>query len=296
MKRNPGPGWGYTFLQLCDRFLPDSIFKGARFLASGIALLLMPQQRKHSATYLSKILPRPVAPIDLWLHFDAFAQILIAKLRIPLGFTYHCTLAQNPSSLDFENWLQSTAPMLLGTFHVGASDLLGFQLGGVEKRRIHLVREQVGNSSDTEQLSKQYGDWIQFIWVNNQQDLIFSLKDTLSQDDTIVALQCDRINFSSRTEAFDFLGAKRLFPFTIYHLAAIFQRPVLLSVGIPSSENTCTLHCSPQFTPNPSESRKETLQRAKIHFQNFLSHLESLLHSNPYLWFNFLELNPVATP
>ena len=43
---------------------------------------------------------------------------------------------------------------MLGTFHIGTSDLLGFLMAGYEKRRTYLVRLRVGNSHDTEQLAR----------------------------------------------------------------------------------------------------------------------------------------------
>jgi len=112
-----------------------------------------------------------------------------------------------------------------------------------------------------------------------------------------IALQCDRTEFAARTEEFEFLGARRRFPFTIYHLALIFERPVLLSVGLPDGPAGAVLHASPRFDPRPGESRSEALQRARVHFQAFLRQLEELLFQRPYLWFNFTPLNaPAAVP
>jgi predicted LPLAT superfamily acyltransferase len=34
--------------------------------------------------------------------------------------------------------------------------------------------------------------------------------------------------------------------------------------------------------------------RARAHFQTVLSQLETLVRQHPYLWFNFLPLNPEA--
>ena len=89
-------------------------------------------------------------------------------------------------------------------------------------------------------------------------------------------------------------GARRRFPFAIYHLALIFGRPVLLSVGIPEGPRLAVLHTSPRFDPRPGEPRAAALARAREHFQAFLGRLEALLRRNPYLWFNFTPLNPPA--
>ena len=103
------------------------------------------------------------------------------------------------------------------------------------------------------------------------------------------------MGFSARTESFEFLGAKRLFPVTIYYLAMIFGRSVILSVGMPTKTGA-ELFASPLFSPQPGESRTALMARAREHFQDFLRHLETLLREKPYQWFNFTPLNPAAVP
>ena len=90
-----------------------------------------------------------------------------------------------------------------------------------------------------------------------------------------------------------FLGARRLFPFTIYHLALMFRRPVAFCVGVPGAEGESLVHGSPVFEPDDGP-KAENLARARAHFQGVLSHLESLLRAQPYFWLNFTPLNPVA--
>jgi predicted LPLAT superfamily acyltransferase len=254
----------------------------------------MPAQRRHSRAYLACILNRPPTAREIWRHFFAFEEMLMLKLRVVNGLPHTADYA--PGSTDFKTWLDSGGPALLGTFHVGTSDLLGFQLGGVHQRRIHLVRLHMGNAHDTEKLASRYGRWVKFVWVNRPGDLLFALKDAASIPDGIIAIQCDRIETSARTEVFEFLGERRVFPFAIYHLALIFDRPVLLSVGIARGPRTSVLHASPRFNALPGESRAATLVRAKAHFQDFLRQLEALLRENPYQWFNYTPLNPVAGP
>jgi predicted LPLAT superfamily acyltransferase len=106
-------------------------------------------------------------------------------------------------------------------------------------------------------------------------------------------MKCDRLEFTAKSEAFQFLGAQRLFPFTIYHLALIFQRPVVLCVGLPAGPGRSTVHSSPIFRPDRS-GKAANLERARVHFQEFLVRIEGFLRDDPTQWFNFLPLNPVA--
>jgi hypothetical protein len=189
--------------------------------------------------------------------------------------------------------MASDRPVFLGTFHFGDSDLLGFLLGSFQ-RRIHLIRLRVGNSSDTARLAERFGDWISFIWSNEPEEMLFALKAAIEAGDS-VAMKCDRPDYSSKLEPFHFLGAQRLFPFTIYHLALIFQQPVGFSLGFPLGPGETSVACSCIFEPGGSD-REAGLVRAREHFQSVLTWLEDFLRRHPFLWFNFTPLNPLALP
>lgn len=212
------------------------------------------------------------------------------RLRVARGLPHRGDLA--PDASGFHQLLATGEPALLGTFHVGHSDLTGFLLGRQEHRRVFMVRQRVANSRDTEVLGAEFAAWVTFIWVNEAENLLFALKDAIAAHGS-VALKCDRLEFSAKTEAFDFLGARRLFPFTIYHLALIFGRPVVLTVGLPAGPGHSTVHSSPLFVPDAA-GKAANLLRARAHFQEFLTRVEGMLRAEPELWFNFLPLNPVA--
>ena len=81
-----------------------------------------------------------------------------------------------------------------------------------------------------------------------------------------------------------------MFPFTIYHLAVIFGRPVILSFGVPSGPEESVVHASPAFAPVEGEPRAAALARARAHFQAFLGRVEAHLRANPEQWLNFHPL------
>src|SRR6185295_7639114 len=166
-------------------------------------------------------------------------------------------------------------------------------LGGQEHRRVFMVRQRVGNSRDTEVLGARFAQWVKFIWVNEAENLLFALKDAVAAGGS-VALKCDRLEFSAKTEAFEFLGVRRIFPFTIYHLSWIFGRPVVMCFGMPGGAGRSVVHSSPLFAPEPAAGKTANLARARLHFQAFLRQIEAILREDPYLWFNFLPLNPPA--
>jgi predicted LPLAT superfamily acyltransferase len=289
--RNPGPSWGYQFLRGCDAVLPEFIFRPLRRLGTWVAVLAMPAQRANSREYFLALTGRAPSWRTIHRHFFAFEEFLMLRLRVAQGQPHRGEFPADAGG--FGELLETGEPALLGTFHVGHSDLTGFLLGRQEHRRVFMVRQRVDNSHDTEILGARFGEWLTFIWVNEAENLLFALKDAVMSGGS-VALKCDRLEFSAKTEAFDFLGARRLFPFTIYHLALIFDRPVVLCVGLPGAPGFSQVHSSPLFRPDGA-GKAANLARARVHFQEFLTRLEAMLRAQPELWFNFLPLNPPAS-
>jgi predicted LPLAT superfamily acyltransferase len=288
--RNPGPSWGYRFLCVCDAVVPEFVFRPVRKLGTWVALANMAEQRAHSREYLKTITGREPSLREIFRHFFAFEEFLMLRLRVARGLAHRGDLAADATG--FRELLVSGEPALLGTFHFGHSDLTGFLLGRQERRRVFMVRQRVGNSHDTDVLGARFAEWVTFIWVNEPENLLFALKDAVAAGGS-VALNCDRLEFSAKTEAFDFLGAKRLFPFTIYHLALIFRVPVVLCVGRPAGPGHSTVHSSTLFRPD-EQGKASNLARARAHFQEFLTRVEGFLREDPLLWFNFTPLNPPA--
>lgn len=288
--RNLGPSWGFRFISLCDAMLPDFLFYPLRWMGTWVCLACFSAQRAHSRNYLANVTGRAPSLLGVFRHFLAFEEFLLLRLRVAKGFPHHGQLAAD--AVGFHQLLASGEPALLGTFHLGHSDLTGFLLGRQENRRVFMVRQRVGNSRDTEILGARFAKWVTFIWVNEAENLLFALKDAVAAGGS-VALKCDRVEFSAKTEAFDFLGARRVFPFTIYYLSLIFSRPVVLCVGLPGGVGRSVVHSSTQFRPDGA-GKAANLARARIHFQEFLHRIEAMLREDPYLWFNFLPLNPPA--
>ena len=288
--RNPGPSWGYRFLNAADTVLPEWLFRPMRRIGTAVALANMPAQRADSRAYLATITGRESSLWAVFRHFWAFEEFLMLRLRVARGVPHRGDLTEDAAG--FRSLLDGGEPALFGTFHVGHSDLTGFLLGRQEQRRVFMVRQRVGNSHDTEVLGARFAKWVTFIWVNEQENLLFALKDAIAAGGS-VAMKCDRLEFSAKAEAFEFLGARRLFPFTIYHVALIFNLPVALSVGLPAGPGRSLVESSPLFRPDGA-GKAANLARARLHFQEFLARLEGFLRADPLLWFNFLPLNPPA--
>jgi predicted LPLAT superfamily acyltransferase len=292
--RNPGPSWGYGFLLWAERWWPRWFFRPLLMAGTWVGLTCLPVPRAHSRAYLAVVLGRPPRIIEVWRHFFALTEVLMLKLRAGRGVPVTCTL-ESAHADEFWALVRSDQPALFGTFHFGGSDLLGYLLGQ-HGRRVSILRLRVGNSDDTRLLGERFGEHVSFLWVNDPRSLLFDLKAVLEAGASI-ALKCDRLEFSAKSEPFSFLGAHRLFPFTIYHLAILFDRPVVFCVAVPRGQaDELQVFASPVFTPDPALERSENLAAARRHFQVVLARLEMLIYQHPLLWFNFLPLNPEAPP
>jgi predicted LPLAT superfamily acyltransferase len=290
--RNPGPSWGYGFLLWAERWWPRWFFQPLLMAGTWIAVAFMPARRAFSRAYLTVVLGRPARLLDVWRHFFAFTCALMLKLRAGRGVPLPRKLA--PAHAEaFEALIASERPALFGAFHFGHSDLLGFMLSD-RGRHVSILRMRLGNATDTRLLSLRYGDKVSFLWVNDPANLLFDLKNALEAGKSL-ALKCDRVEYSARNEPFHFLGARRLFPFTIYHLALMFDRPVVFCLALPDeTQDGMVIISSPVFTPDPAAGRQANTEAARRHFQGVLAQLEALLRQHPYLWFNFVPLNPEA--
>ncbi|HVU35890.1 MAG TPA: hypothetical protein VHE61_20790 [Opitutaceae bacterium] len=294
--RNPGPAWGYRFLLTADRLAPRWLLRPLLQAGTWVAVAVMPGQRRNSRAFLSTVLGHPVGIVAVWRHFFAFLDFLLVRIRAAHGAPPPCTVADPDAAVAkaFEGLLESDEPAFFGTFHFGYSELLGFLLGR-RNRRVAMIRRRVGNSEDTRWLGREFGEAVSFIWSNEPADLPFQIKAAV-ESGASVAMQCDRLESSSRSAGFEFLGARRLFPFTIYHLAVLFDRPVAFCIAVPRPSGAIELAPAPIFRPDQAMGREANLNRAREHFQDVLGWLETRVRQDPRLWFNFLPLNPQAPP
>jgi predicted LPLAT superfamily acyltransferase len=292
-RRNPGPSWGAAFLLWAERWWPRWFFRPVLMAGTWVAVGFMPAQRAYSREYLALVFGRPARLTEVWRHFLALTDSLMLSLRAGRGAAVRCALDLQ-SNAGFEALMASGRPALFGTFHFGGSDLLGYLLSEWG-RRVTIIRLQVGNSAETRLLGERFARQVSFLWVNDPARLIFDLKAAIEAGDSL-ALKCDRVEFSTRTEPFQFLGARREFPFTIYHLAVMFDRPVIFCLALPGDgPDALRVSSSPVFTPDPALGREANLAAARLHFQEVLTEMEKLLRKHPFLWFNFLPMNPEIT-
>lgn len=286
--RVPGPGWGPRFLMHAQQHWPRWIFRPLLQAGTWVAVIAMPDRRRFSREFLTLVTGRPAGWVDAWRHFLTFIEVLLLKFRVAHGLPHECRMVL-PQGEEFEALLRADTPALFGTFHFGHSDMLGFELTRFG-RKVAIVRLRATDIDDVKRIARDFPG-VSFIWSNDRANLLFDMKAAIDSGHSL-AMQCDRLGYSARTEAFRFFGAPRLFPFTLYHLAVMFDRPVVCCFGVPESVSVTQVHASSVFRPAANRSRDANLQAAREHFQTVLADLETLIKQHPMLWFNFMPLNP----
>ena len=290
--RNPGPEGSYVWIRFSLRRMPGWFNRAGMDIGTWVAWLTLPRQRVCSKEYLRLALDREPTAMDVWRHIRAYTEYLILRLGICNGEEPSVRFAAGDGE-ELRAWLRESRATLYGTMHMGHSDLIGFYLGHIGGR-VHMVRKKVGNSEDVDRLAERYGSSVSFIWINDWSRLVLAMNDAL-RDGCSLALQCDRPEYSSKKEGFQFFGEHRLFPFTIYHLAIMHDLPVVMSFAVPAAGDPTTteVHVLPLFHPKPGhEHRGENFAAAREHFQSFLNRMELQLRKTPLLWFNFTPMNP----
>ncbi len=292
--RNPGPEFGYAYIGWHLRNMPAWTTRWGSRAGTWIAYWTLPRQRACSREYLALALGRPPTRREVWRHIHAYTEYLLLRLAIADGREPHVRFAVGQGD-ELRAWVGAGKAALYGTMHLGHSDLIGFFLGHLGGR-LHMVRKQVGNSADTERLARRYERSVSVIWINDWSRLVLAMNDALRAGCSL-ALQCDRPEYSSKLEAFEFFGARRMFPFTIYHLAIMHGLPVVFTFAVPDEveADATVVHALPMFHPSPERTRAENFAAAHAHFQSFLAAVERQLRRTPFLWFNFTPMNPPAT-
>ena len=290
--RNPGPEFGYAYIGWLLRS-PRWFIDLNVWLGTWIAYWTLPGQRACSREYLTLALGHPPTRQEIWHHFHAYTEYLLLKMAIGGGREPRVRFAAGQGD-ELRAWVEAGKAALYGTMHLGHSDLIGFFLGHFGGR-LHMVRKQVGNSADTERLTRRYARSVSVIWINDWSRLVLAMNDALREGRSL-ALQCDRPEYSSKLEAFEFFGARRMFPFTIYHLAIMHGLPVVLSFAVPDEHepDLTVVHVLPMFHPSPERTRAENFLAAHAHFQAFLAAAEGQLRRTPFVWFNYTPMNPPA--
>jgi predicted LPLAT superfamily acyltransferase len=285
---NPGPSWGYRTIAFWEKVLPRWLFNLLLGAGTLIGLMCMPVQRRYAADYWRTLTGRQPSWLDQYRHFRSFMDGLVLKLQAGRGKFPRFRFAADARREAFLDVCSAPEPALFGTFHVGYSDMMGCMLRDFN-RRIAMVRHRVGNSMDTEIMADSFTGILRFLWINDPANFIFDLKEAIQAGES-VAIQCDRTEFSSKTGCFEFLGARREFPLTVYYLADLFKCPVVFAYTGPLERSgEVEVHTTRVFRPGPD--RRENLAAGRRHFQEVLAQLESHLRQHPALWFNFSPLN-----
>ena len=115
---------------------------------------------------------------------------------------------------------------------------------------------------------------------------IFTINQVLTRGE-ILSMPCDRVFTGNKKVELDFMGRKATFPTGAYHLAAIFDAPVLTLFVMKESRRHYHIYLSriDQY-PESTHSAKE---KVDVLAHNYVLELERILKKYPEQWFNFYK-------
>src|SRR5687767_5273848 len=119
--------WSTAVLRAADSAMPRPLFNFLAGVGVWVALIMFRQSRRNSRCYLAAVFGRPPLLREIWRHYMEFTTMHVLRLRVAAGRPHHCRLL--PGGEEFAAVMKSGRPALLGSFHIGNSDLLGFFLG-----------------------------------------------------------------------------------------------------------------------------------------------------------------------
>ena len=99
---------------------------------------------------------RPASLRDCAMQFKTFVHYLCDRVDTAFQKETSFKWAEGHGT-EFQSIIQEDRALLLGTFHVGYSDLMGFFTRHYQKR-IHMLRLRLENSEDTERLEALAGN------------------------------------------------------------------------------------------------------------------------------------------
>src|SRR5688572_7462788 len=88
--QDSGPSLSYELLRHSDRWIPSFVFRILMRMGAGVALLVMPEERRNSRSYLTTVLGRPARLIEIWRHFFAYTEMFVLRSQLAEGRPHDC--------------------------------------------------------------------------------------------------------------------------------------------------------------------------------------------------------------
>jgi len=217
-------------------------------------------------------------------HF-LFGQTLLDKFVLFAGRKNIFTISVTGQQL-FDEILSSEKGAIIASSHMGNFEISGYLLHQSRKRINGLIYG--GENPVIQQYRKTILEENNIFQIPVKEDMshIFTINQVLTRGE-ILCMPCDRVFTGNKTIDIDFMGSQATFPTGAYHLAAIFDAPVLTLFVMKESRRHYHIYLSriDQY-PESTHSAKE---KVDVLAHNYVLELERILKKYPEQWFNFYK-------
>ena len=250
-------------------------------------LLLWPESRQASRSYLARALTRPARLGDVFRHYRAFAscvldRVFFLKNRLDL---FDIRLFNEELATDLQ--ASGSGCILLGA-HIGSFEVLramGHSRPGLRVNMVMYEENAQKVSTVLDAINPALADDIISL---GRPDALLTVQQCL-EDGHFVGVLADRSLTDERLVAQPFLGAPARFPADPFRMIALLQRPVLLMVGLYRGGNRYDIHIEPFALPGDLPRRPDPDQLAEI-VGRYVARLDHYCRIAPYNWFNFYDV------
>jgi len=270
--------------------------KAGRVVLAGISayfLLLVPQARRASKTYLTRALGRPPGLTDLYRHIHSFAstihdRVYLLNERFDL---FDIELIGEPLIRDV--LAKGQGAFLMGA-HLGSFEVvraLGRNQPGL---RIAMLMYEHNARKINAALAAINPAAVQDIVPLGQLDSMIRVQSCL-EEGMVLGILGDRTLANDAAMTLPFLGQPATFALGPMRLAAMLKRPVLFMTGLYLGDNRYAIHFErlADFTDLQRADRDAAVRAA---VSAYAACLERHCRATPYNWFNFFDFWQPQTP
>jgi predicted LPLAT superfamily acyltransferase len=248
--------------------------------------VMVPQARRASRNYLSRVLGIPAKAHHVFKHFHCFASTILDRIY----------LLNNRSELfeleiRSDNELRTFRPDGQGTLMFGA------HLGSFEALRaighqspntpsLALLMYEANARKMSQLMSAINPDLTQEIISLGEIDSMLHVQTRIAQG-AVIGMLADRTFQQDEVRCLPFLGHIAPFPLGPFRLACLLRRPLMLMIGVYQGANRYQAHFELLFDfSTPGLNRQDAIEQALM---QYVSRLEYFCKRYPYNWFNFFD-------
>ena len=240
--------------------------------------------RRASRQYLSKVLGREPALLDVFRHYYTFAAVALDRVFFLKGRLNAFDVRIDGEHLMLEALAAGRGCLLIGA-HLGSFEALR-ALGRTKEVRVNLVMYE-GNARNIIAVTKAIDPELASAVIPlGSFDSMLRVAECLERGEWIGVL-ADRALDREGQELASFLGQPAAFPASPFRIAAMLKRPVILMIGLYRGGNRYELRFERLLDEGELVRRDRDAVREWV--QRYAARLEYYCREAPYNWFNFYD-------